>query len=191
MATSIILIGPLGAGKTTVSALLAQKLGWTVVEVDAKRTEYRTEIGYDENYAEKLLQEEGFLARLAYGKPFEIHSVERVIQDYPENHVISFGAGNSVYDNEEYLTRAKQALANIQYVILLLPSPDIEESLRILTERLRLLIDPDALDAVTELNRIFIQHPSNEALATVTFYNADQTPEATAEAIFKYIQSTT
>ena len=191
MTASIVLIGPLGAGKTTVAALLGEKLGWTVVEVDNKRHEYRAEIGYDEHYADKLLREEGFLARLAYWKPFEIHSVERVLQDYPENHVLSFGAGNSVYDNEAYLTRAKAALANIQHVILLLPSSDIDESLRILTERLRPLIDPDALDAVSELNRTFVQNPSNTALATVTFYNGDETPEETAEVIFQYIQSAT
>ena len=47
MNSTIILIGPLGAGKSTVWHLLAEKLGLPQCSVDDVRWKYYEEIGYD------------------------------------------------------------------------------------------------------------------------------------------------
>lgn len=191
MAASIILIGPSCAGKSTIAPLLAERLGWTFIELDKKRVEYRNEIGYDEEYAKTLRHEKGFPALVIYWKPFDIHCIERVIEDYPEDHVIAFGAGNSVYDDEVRFARAQKALENIPHVIQLLPSSDKDDSIRILTDRLTQQVYPNPIGNLMDVNRTFVGHPSNEALATITFYNAGQTPEETTEAILQRIQSST
>lgn len=186
ISNNIILIGPGKAGKTTVSELLGQRLNLPVAALDDLRWDYYAEIGYDPDYARQLRRERGFPALVEYWKPFDIHGVERVLADYPQDYIIAFGAGHSVYADQGYLERAKQALAG-HHVILLMPTPDIEESSRILQDRL-LKNEPElAGSTIPMVNRQLMQDPSNRYLATATIYNANQTPEQTCTAIIEML----
>jgi hypothetical protein len=177
--TNLILIGPIAAGKTTVGKLLGETLGLPALELDNLRWGYYAEIGYDPEHAEQLRCEGGIKARGVYWKPFEIYAVERVLQDYPTSHILSFGAGNSVYDAPAHFERVRKALAPYPYIILLLPSVDANESLRVLSGRFHALV-PDCSDEdlkqVAEINCYFIEHPANARLATHTVYTADKSP---------------
>jgi shikimate kinase len=51
MPSDIILIGPIGAGKSTVGSLLAVQLGLPQCSMDERRWHYYKEIGYDETLA--------------------------------------------------------------------------------------------------------------------------------------------
>ena len=62
----IILIGPIGAGKSTLGGLLAEKLGLPQVSLDDLRFDYFREIGYDEDFGRRLRAEQGFPALVAY-----------------------------------------------------------------------------------------------------------------------------
>lgn len=177
MSTDIILIGPAGVGKSTIAALLAERLKLRLVSLDVLRWEYYSEIGYDEETARKIHEEQGFWAMYQYWKPFELHSVERVLQEYSRC-VIEFGAGHSVYEDDVLFQRAKQALGVYKNVVLLLPSPDKDESYRILNER---------YGEEFPINKHFLTHHSNYDLATLTVYNKDQTPEQTVEEILQRI----
>jgi len=183
--TNIILIGPSGAGKTTLSKLLGEALGLPFFDLDAIRWDYYAEIGYDHEKAEKLRDEGGMEAIIAHWKPFEIYSVERMFQDYPAGHVIAFGAGQSVYDDPAFDERIRKALAPHQ-IILLLPSPDVNESILLLNANIR-TSEPDLpdefFDKIGEMNRYFIKHPSNARLAKHTVYTKGKTPEATRDEI--------
>ena len=70
---------------------------------------------------------------LNYWKPFEAQAVEPALTDYQG--VIDFGAGHSVYEDETLLARVQKALAPYPNVILLLPSPDLDESVAIVNAR--------------------------------------------------------
>ncbi len=118
---NLILIGPGGAGKSTLAKLLGAALNVPSLDLDNLRKQYYPEIGYDHDLAEQKRHEGGMKALAAYWKPFEIYSVERMLQDYPVGHVIAFGAGQSVYEDEAFFRRAQTALAP-HPVILLLPS---------------------------------------------------------------------
>lgn len=190
MDTNIILIGPLATGKTTVGKLLSETLNIPALELDDLRWTYFAEIGYDPDHAEQLRREGGIKARGAYWKPFEIHSVERILQDYPSGHVLSFGAGNTAYDDPAHLERLRRAFAPYPYVILLLPSPNVDDSLRILMERFRALVPDcaeDDLKQVTELNRYFLEHPANAQLAKHTIYTAGKSAAETCTTILAAI----
>ena len=56
MNSTIILIGPLGAGKSTVGRLLADKLGLPQCSLDEVRWAYFEELGYDKEMASKIAQ---------------------------------------------------------------------------------------------------------------------------------------
>jgi hypothetical protein len=186
--TNLILIGPLAAGKTTVGKLLGESLSVHTLELDDLRWGYYAEMGYNPERAEQLRRDGGIKARGAYWKQFEIYSVERIVQDYPVGHVLSFGAGNSVYDDPSHFARAQKALASYPYVILLLPSADVNESMRVLLERFQALV-PDCADEdlkqVAEINRYFIEHPANARLATYTIYTAGKSPAEICDEILK------
>lgn len=190
--TNIILIGPLEAGKTTVGKLLAEALALPALELDDLRWNYYAEIGYDSDHAESLNREGGLKARMVYWKPFEIYGVERLLQDYPAGYVLPLGAGNSVYDDPAHFERLQQAFAPYPYVILLLPSPDADESLRILMNRFRVTLPdcpPDIMKQLEEINRHFVQHPSNTRLAHYTVYTKDKTPEQTRDEILALLKT--
>jgi CRISPR/Cas system-associated protein Csm6 len=105
--------------------------------------------------------------------------VEMILADHPQT-IIDFGASNSVYDDEQLLSRVKNALAPYPQVILLLPSPDTAESNQILKERLiKMLTEAGKSysDELFELNNTFIQHPSNRLLAKKIVYTKGKTAE--------------
>ena len=142
MYSSIILIGPIRAGKTVMAELLAEKLRMPHVSLDDERWKYYNEIGYDGAEASRIAKsDDGILALLDYWKPFEAYSVERVLADHPDC-VIDFGAGHSVYEDAALFARVQHALAPYSNVVLLLPSPDLDKSASVLNERFsRLLAD--------------------------------------------------
>lgn len=187
MKSTIIFIGPLAAGKTTVGHLLAEKLDLPFCSVDHVRWAYYEEVGYGKSLASKIAaSDQGIRGVLRYSKPFEAQMVEMVLADY--HGIIDFGASNSVYDDKDLLTRVENALAPYPNVILLLPSPDLDESAAILKNRLiRMLTEAGKAftDELFELNKYFIQHPSNHQLAKQVIYTKDKTPENICDEIMR------
>jgi shikimate kinase len=185
MNSTIILIGPLGAGKTTVGRLLAEKLNLPFCSVDNARRVYYQEVGYDDTLASQIAASpQGLQGVLRYSKPFELQMVERVLADH--HGVIDFGASNSVYDDEDLFTRVENALAPYPNVILLLPSQVLDESVEILRNRLtRMLIEAgkEFTEELFELNEYFVKHPSNRRLAKLIIYTQDRTPEEIRDEI--------
>lgn len=182
MKTDPILIGPIGAGKSTIGKLLAKALSLPQCSVDDLRQTYYQEIGYDETLAQQKLDSGGFWPLYEYWKPFEAHAVERILAEH-SGCVIDFGASHSVYKDETLFIRVQRALAPYRNIILLLPSPDVDESVEILNARQEFLreIKPD-------INEHFIRHASNRSLARFVVYTKDKTPEQTRDEILELIK---
>jgi shikimate kinase len=175
----IVLIGPPGAGKSTLGRVVSQRLGLPQVAVDTIRWDYYEEIGYDYDHAAALSGAHGFEGLYRYWKRFELYAVERILAEHAEC-VIDFGAGHSVYEDGALLERARRALAPFRHVVLLLPSPDPDESVRLLRVRTGMPpVPPGSMDMIEHL----VRHPSNHELATLTVYTRDQTPEETADEL--------
>ena len=184
MPLDIILIGPVRTGKTTVSRLLAERLGLSTVSLDDLRWNYYKEIGYDQNLAQQIRQTGGFVALVFYWKLFDVYAVERVLADHRDC-VINFGAGHSVYESQELFLRVKKALAPYPNVVLILPSQDAEESIRILNERTRDLVG--LFGQGFNWNEYFVRHRSNYDLARFVVYTKGKAPEETCDEIISHI----
>jgi shikimate kinase len=178
----IILIGPIGAGKSTVGELLAQKLNIPQVSMDDLRFEYYNEIGYDAELGRKIRETEGFWGIYRYWKPFEAHAVKRILADH-QGYVIDFGAGHSVFEDETLFAQVKQTLSPFPNVILLIPSPNHDESIAILNEREEWL-----KDMKPNINEHFVKHSSNYALAKHIVYTKNKSPVETCDEILSLLQ---
>jgi hypothetical protein len=124
MPDSIVLLGAWGAGKSTVGRLLGESLQMPVCDLPTKAGEYREAAGYDSG---KLSQQEGIEAILRYLLPFEVLTLERGLRDHPHS-VIEAGALQTAQDQPELALRFKAALVRFANVVLLQPTPDIDES---------------------------------------------------------------
>lgn len=178
-AQSIVLIGPVNAGKSTVGRLLAQRLELPRVSLDVTIWSYVERLGYDRAEGDRLWKDRGLEAFEQYYLSFFTDGVMALLADRPVG-VIDFGAGHSIYDDPDDLRRVKQALAPYPHVVLLLPSPDPEESIQILAAR-RSNPNPE----VVALNHRFVRHRANEMLASMIVYTKDRTPDETCDEIIR------
>ena len=67
--SDIILIGPIGTGKSTLSRLLAEKLNLPQCPMDELRWPYYKEIGYEEEVQKRIQEQEGFPGVYRYRNP--------------------------------------------------------------------------------------------------------------------------
>ncbi|UUV18111.1 hypothetical protein NRK67_12535 [Fusobacteria bacterium ZRK30] len=74
MKKDIILIGPVGAGKSTIGKLLSEKLDIPQASLDDIRWKIYKGSGYDFELAYEIMKREGFLGIYRYWKPFEAGS---------------------------------------------------------------------------------------------------------------------
>jgi shikimate kinase len=181
MIFKLILIGPISAGKSTLSKLVAEKLGLPCRHMDQVRERYYNEIGYDKKLAEQIRRKDGFLGLYRYWKPFEAHAVERLLSENAEA-VIDFGGGHSVYEDDTLFARVQQVMAPYPYVILILPSPDKEKSVKILNERTGGMVSEGF-----DFHEHFVKHHSNYDLAKHIVYTEGKTPEETCAEIVEIV----
>jgi hypothetical protein len=177
-----ILIGPTGVGKTTVAALLGPRLGVPVVSLDRIRFGYYRELNYDEAQAARL-RRESFESLIRYWQPFDAHAVVRALGEH-RGCVFDFGAIHSVYDDPAHFQKVAAALAPYPNVVLLLPSDDAEESVRILHDRGKEPgMDETTLEMWRRIIRRFVSNDSNRRLAKRVVLTRSLGPEQVADRV--------
>jgi len=193
---SIVLIGPSASGKSTVGRLVANRLGWTFVDLDDLRSAWYPEFGIDPEAERAAWERDGLAGLIAYWKPFELLSVERVMREYPRETVIAFGGGQSVYTEHAGIARAASALAVAGRVLLLVPDSDPEQAIDILMRRIA--GDPDVradIDDIEGFLREFrpivmaqLRSESNQRLATDRVVTGDRGPDDVAREIIELLR---
>lgn len=142
---------------------------------------------YDPDHAAKL-RKDNFEALIAYWEQFNPTVVERAISTH-ERGIFDFGAIHSTYDDAGRLNQVKALLEDFGAVILLLPCPDRQKSLDILTTRGQ---EPGMSEATLAMwSRIvnrFILHRSNDQLCTLTVFTEGKLPEMTCEEIISRLR---
>ncbi len=97
------------------------------------------EVGWSPEAQARVMEAEGFAGVYRYWERFELHAVRRLLAEH-RNCVIDFGAGQSVYEDAADLARVQEFLAPYPNIVLLLPSPNLDESVALLRERGRATI---------------------------------------------------
>ena len=184
MRSEIILIGPMKTGKSTIGRLLSDRLGIPQESLDMHRWRYYKEQGYQPELARQYMEEGNPDKLFSYWKQFDVYAIERMLDEH-HNCVIDFGAGHSVYDKDDDLARVKQLLEPFANVVLLLPSPDLDESVRLLRER-----DKETVGGV-DLVEHLVRHDSNYELANHTIITAGKTPDEIHDEILQQVGTPT
>ena len=166
--SSIILIGPMGSGKSTIANLLREKYKMPHLSLDNREQ------------LSGLYKQRGNFNNF---KDFEFFLTVMVLTNLSEPTIIDFGAGHSIYENVAMFLEMKSLISRFNNVILLIPSKDKEESVDILNKRKGIKSgSKQDFD-----NRHFVDMPCNYELATTTVYTKDKLPEQIINEIINCI----
>jgi shikimate kinase len=180
---SIILIGPVRTGKTTLADRLARDLGLPRQSLDDLRWTYYGEAGFDFAYNQALEAAGRWNERRLYWSRHDPYAIRRVLEEFGESHVIDFGGSHSLHEDEGQLEEVKRMLAPHPYIVLVLPCKEPEESLRVLNERrgqAHMLYGFD-------LNELMLRHRSNYELAKYVIYNHGKTVAETSRELIEML----
>jgi len=164
---SIILIGPSGAGKSTVAEELSKKTGLPRLCIDKIENHYR-----GTGFMRKFRNSDEFNAYML------LEELKRA-EEIGQAGVVDLGAGHSVYRDQNIFNSIKKAFSSFENVVLLLPSVNVMESLKIMNDR--------AIGDTRE-NLFFLTSPCNCELATMTVYTNDKNVEQIAYEILERIK---
>lgn len=171
---TIILTGPIGAGKTTQGKLLSNELGMPLCVYDEVKDNYRYKIGLSKEKALAINEEHGVYAMLCYMNEFKAKILKPIIDDH-KGHVIDLGAGAHSFDEPHQVKLAQEAFEEIDNIFLLMPSNDLETNIKALP----------GLKENYEINTFLIMHPTNELLTKKTIYTLNKSPEKIMVEIIK------
>ena len=175
MSDNIIIIGPIGVGKSTVAPEVARRTGKTHVDMDTLRRKIYALTAFSEELAEKAYDNGGIIGWHDYQKPFELFAVKTLLEQH-KNAVIEFGGGQSVYTDAAQADTFLSLIKDEPFVILMLPCEDSERSKKVLSKRAR-------NKGERILNDIFITSETNKNAAKYVVYTDGKTPEETIDEI--------
>jgi hypothetical protein len=172
----IILIGPCNAGKSTIGKMLAARLGAPFVSLDSVERKYTVPAGYDPDRAEEIGKSGVPFAGYGCRRMFFDAAVVGFLADYREG-VLELGGGHPIIPDPEKQARVTEALRPYNRVVLLLPTPDLRESMAILRAR----------DGVPEgepyFNELFLKDDTFLTLARFIVTTHGKTPEETCDEV--------
>lgn len=186
-AKTVVLVGPLAAGKSTLGALVAERTGRPFIDIDEISWDYGREVGWD---LKRLLERDeavGWLASEREWEPARAHAVERVLADHP-GAVIALGAGYTSFHDPQYSARVRAALAQIPHVIHLLPSVDPERSVAILRAR---AIESRGRDWIIDGHDFiagWVADPLADEVATATVFTDGMSSAESADQILRLLE---
>lgn len=182
---SIILIGPVGVGKSTISNILLAKSGLAYVGMDNLSEYYLNHYGYDIEKGKKLVGFKKYLEYLRYRQPFNFLFTKGILDNIDRPSLIEFGGSDTITTSEREKEELKSSLEEFKNIILLLPSKSKSESLKILNERMK---KEKNVEFLNYINGFLITNETNEEYATDVVYTEGKTPDEVVDEILKIIE---
>ena len=183
---NIIIIGPVGAGKSTQGQLVAEALNKPSISLDNIANKYYETNGFDPSQFQETRNQHGYLEAYRQWWPSLAYAAQQVLKDY-SNSVIDFGAGHSHYEDELLLASVEESLSNCNNVILLLPSADLDRSIFLLRQSSIQQCERDWIHDGYDFIEHWVKGDCNHRLSTTTIYTEGKTPVQTRDEILNEI----
>lgn len=167
---SILMIGPMGIGKSTISNLISSLLNIPIISLDDRQ---------------KLVTYYSKRKEFSNFKDFEFFLTSSVLTELKESTIIDFGAGHSIYENPIMFYEFKRLISKFANIVYMIPSKDKEESIKILNEKLTYR-NPD--ERVLNDNKHFVNMHCNDEVATIKIYTKDKSSEDICREIITKVQ---
>ena len=103
--------------------------------------------------------------------------------------ILALGAGHTHYTRTPLFERVRAAMAPVSHVVLVLPSPDAERSVRVLRERSVRTRGTDWISDGHDFIRHWVTVPANRVLATEVFYTDSEDPGLTTRRLLARLLS--
>jgi len=163
---TIILMGPVGVGKSTQAKLLAKELGQPRCSYDEVKASYLDDLGFNKKSAMAIEKEQGEYAMFCHMNNFRYQILRRVIDEHPE-HIIDLGGGIHCYNEPHQVDSAREVFDQIDEIFYLLPSRDLATNINML---------PGFKEGFA-INTYIMMHPTNALFAKKMIYTLGKTPE--------------
>ena len=174
MNKDIVLIGPVCVGKSTQAGLIAQEIDRPQVSIDRIANQYYNEFGFSNELFINEKKKVGALAARRKRQPALLYAVEKILEAHNDC-VFDFGAGHSCFHDKKYQIKLSKILDSYTNILLLLPSPDLSESLNILRERSIRIRKTDWIEEGFDHLKFWIEHKENFNLAKHVVYTENKT----------------
>lgn len=174
----IVLIGPMGVGKTTVAELISARLGIPHLNLDLLN-EDRFPLGfrYDDEFRAR---QQGKLQHLRYLGRFTAPLVKRLVGMYPAAVIDSGGnefVGTTARERASLQAQVKRL--GLKYIAAILPFRSIRKSRSFMAGRRRR----------DEFDEALLSNPSYAMLARRVFYSLGRPLETVADEIVTWVRS--
>ena len=180
---TVVLIGPVCAGKSTLLPLVAARLGRPAVDLDLVAEPYDEEAGRGRPAFAERAAATSRLQAIEWWQEGHPHAVRRVLADHVGS-VIAFGAGHTSYTASALAEEVRIALESSgAYVVLVLPCDDEGRAVEVLRARSKANRDRDwIVEGVDFIDR-WVRDPANAALADLVVHTDGRTADEIADAI--------
>ena len=174
MKNSILLIGPLASGKSTIALKLSEIIEVNNYPVDRLKWYYRFNNGYNLSIGTNLLKNKGFEYLIEYANSFfGIAELKTILSQF--SGVIDFGAIDTYCDNIVKYNELKSVFENYPNSFLILPTPNVETNISILSERLIKRYEYHAfkkeiVESYIEMNNVILRTQFLYKIAKHTIY---------------------
>ena len=177
-----MLIGPVGAGKSTLGQLLSKALNIPSVDLDDIALKYYQENGFGHDEYLRIQKKHGPLSAYRYWSPSLAYAVDRFFAEHKEC-VFSLGAGHTHFEDETLFKQVQKALKPFINIVLLLPSANLDLSEQILKKRCLQQRDKDWIIEGFDFFQHWVKDKCNHQLATLIVYTEGNSPEQTCDEI--------
>lgn len=176
---SILLMGPLAAGKSSIGLELSKRLNLKNYPIDRLKWYYRFKNGYDLSRGTELLRSKGFKSLIEYTKQyFGIDEIKEILNNFKG--ILDLGATDTYCITLKEFAQLYLLFKPYKNSFLILPSEDDDKTEFILNQRLlqryeRHPFKEEVLDSYLNMNKEFIKHSVLNVFANHIIYVNDRT----------------
>lgn len=186
--SEIVLIGPCGSGKSTIGGLLAERLNLPSVSMDDLCQGYYAEAPEHLQPKQQSHVDSTLPKRYREGRWKDLYALDRLLSDYRDC-VFNLGAGHSIYEEPSLFRQAHDLLMPFDHVVLLMPSPNPEDSIAVLRDRTIKVKGWDCTFEGFDFHEHFVRHESNRRLAKFCVYTNSKSPDQTCDEILSLLSN--